>query len=88
MVYGRENRCWSRDAERHEDGFALLRVGHVGTVGPRTGLRLRRLGNAERRTEGRRCLFVHKVARELLGSLVGHVWEVVCLLYTSPSPRD
>ena len=66
---GHENRFWGRDAERHEDGCVLLRV--------KAAIRPRRLGNAERRTEGRRCLFVHKVAREPLGSLADHVWEVV-----------
>ena len=55
-----ENRFWGRDAERHEDGCALLRVKAV--------IRPRRLGNAERRTEGRRCLIVHKVVLELFCS--------------------
>ena len=57
---GHENRFWGRDAERHEDGCALLRVKAV--------IRPRRLGNAERRTEGRRCLIVHKVVLELFCS--------------------
>ena len=54
---GHENRPWGRDAERHEDGYTLLRG--------KAAIRPRRLGNAERRTEGRRCLIVHKVVLEL-----------------------
>ena len=56
---GHENRFWGRDAERHEDGCALLRVKAV--------IRPRRLGNAERRTEGKRRRYVQKVALELVG---------------------
>ena len=61
-VDGHENRTWGRDAERHEDGCALLLVEAV--------IRPRRLGNAERRTKGRRCPRVYEVAVELIGSVV------------------
>ena len=70
---GHENRPWGRDAERHEDGYTLLRGKAV--------IRPRRLGNAERRTEGRRCLIAQKVVHELIGSVeeeyvfVGYVLE-------------
>ena len=71
-VDGRKNRHRGRDAERHEDGFALLRAGHVGAGGQPTGSRPRRLGNAERQilVEGQRCPCVQKVARERLSGLV------------------
>ena len=62
VVDGRENRRRVRDTERHEGSFALLRVHAV--------IRPRRLGNAERRTEGRRCRSVQKVALELVGRVV------------------
>ena len=61
-VDGRENRRWGRDTERHENGPVLRRVLVVD--------RPHRLGNAERRKEGRRCRAAQKVALEHVGSIV------------------
>ena len=60
-VDGRENRRWGGDAERHEDSPALL---CAAVLSPR------RLVNAKRRTEVRRCLCHQKAAHELLGNVV------------------
>ena len=63
---GHENRFWGRDAERHEDGCAL---GKAVLLRVKAVIRPRRLGNAECRTKGRRCLRVYEVVPELIGNV-------------------